>query len=174
MNSLFVLLSTKDDEAYIKSGTTMLRVRDSAGGDIMKDEAGNPVYLSGDTRVTVIDSTNSAWYKITFSYNGAQLEGYVSSSYVVMGSPEPVTEAPVEAPTEEAAPEEEDASTEQPTETEAETEEEAAEEETPEEEESEEESEEDADQDDYDLSVDEFEETQDDDFETIEDDDLLD
>ena len=68
-----------DDEAYIKSGTTMLRVRDSAGGDIMKDEAGNPVYLSGDTRVTVIDSTNSAWYKITFSYNGAQLEGYVSS-----------------------------------------------------------------------------------------------
>lgn len=109
-----------DDEAYIKSGTTMLRVRDSAGGDIMKDEAGNPVYLSGDTRVTVIDSTNSAWYKITFSYNGAQLEGYVSSSYVVMGSPEPVTEAPVEAPTEEAAPAEEDASTEQPTETEAE------------------------------------------------------
>ena len=45
-----------DDEAYIKSGTTMLRVRDSAGGDIMKDEAGNPVYLSGDTRVTVMIS----------------------------------------------------------------------------------------------------------------------
>ena len=68
-----------DEEAYIKSGTTMLRVRDSAGGSILQDEAGNPVYLSGDTRVTVIDSTNSAWYKITFSYNGAQLEGYVSS-----------------------------------------------------------------------------------------------
>ncbi len=103
-----------DEEAYIKSGTTMLRVRDSAGGSILQDEAGNPVYLSGDTRVTVIDSTNSAWYKITFSYNGAQLEGYVSSSYIVMGSPEEAPAVPAtEENTEEVSTEEGDS--EQPT-----------------------------------------------------------
>ena len=111
-----------DDEAYIKSGTTMLRVRESAGGNILMDESGNPVYLSGDTRVTVIDSTNSAWYKITFSYNGSQLEGYVSSSYVVMGSPEQESEVPTETPNDTAGEDQtsEEGDSEQPTETEAE------------------------------------------------------
>ena len=69
---------------YVKSGTTNLRVRESAGGNQLKDSNGNNIFINGDTRLTILDTTNSAWYKVQFSYNGTNITGYVSSSYVVI------------------------------------------------------------------------------------------
>ncbi len=95
-----------DSDAHIKSGTTELRVRTSAGGDILKDEKGDPVYLSGDMQVTVIDNTNSAWLGITFEYNGVRMNGYVSSQYVVYDEADSGEGAPVESSEEAAVTEE--------------------------------------------------------------------
>lgn len=69
---------------YVKTGTTNLRVRDSAGGNVMKDSAGNTIFLNGGHSLTILDRTNSAWYKVSFTYNGAGITGYISSDYIVL------------------------------------------------------------------------------------------
>lgn len=69
---------------YVKEGTTNLRVRDSAGGNIMTDSAGNTIFLNGGHPLTILDRTNSAWYKVSFTYNGTGITGYISSAYIVI------------------------------------------------------------------------------------------
>lgn len=84
---------------HVKEGTTQLRVRDAAGGNVLKDAAGNIIYLNGGHPLTILDRTNSAWYKVSFSYNGIGITGYISSSYIVIDeAPSGETGTPVTPP----------------------------------------------------------------------------
>ncbi len=72
------------ETAVVKPGTEMLRVRATPGGTIMNDKYGDTIYLYGGHRLTVLDKSNSAWYKVTFSYNGEQITGYVSTDWITV------------------------------------------------------------------------------------------
>lgn len=79
-------------EGSIKSGVTGVYFRESPGGTPVKDSNGNTIYLNGGQALTIQDTSNSSWYKVSLSYNGGTYTGYVSSSYVVAGAvPTPST-----------------------------------------------------------------------------------
>lgn len=81
-----VLHTKAATEGSIKAGTTTLYFRETPGGNPIKDGNGNAIFLSGGQKLTVLDTSNSSWYKVSLSYNGANYTGYVSSGYVVMGN----------------------------------------------------------------------------------------
>ena len=87
-----VLRASAATEGSIKSGVTGLYFRETPGGTPIKDSNGNTIYLNGGQTLTIQDTSNSSWYKVSLTYNGATYTGYVSSSYVVMGeAPTPST-----------------------------------------------------------------------------------
>ncbi len=59
-----------------------LRLREAPDGAEMKDTAGNTIYLRAGTKVTILDTSNSTWYKITVNYNGREYTGYSASQYI--------------------------------------------------------------------------------------------
>lgn len=59
-----------------------LRLREAPDGAEMKDTAGNTIYLRAGTKVTILDTSNSTWYKITVNYNGKEYTGYSASQYI--------------------------------------------------------------------------------------------
>lgn len=72
-------------EGSIKAGTTNLYFRETPGGTPIKDSNGNTIFLNGGQPLTIQDTSNSSWYKVTLTYNGATYTGYVAASYVVTG-----------------------------------------------------------------------------------------
>jgi len=78
-------ISHAETSMHVRSGVTSLRVRETPGGDQLTDDNGNEIYLDGGKAVTVLDDSNSRWYKVTFSYRGSQYTGYVSSDYLESG-----------------------------------------------------------------------------------------
>lgn len=72
-------------DGSIKSGVTGVYFRETPGGTPIKDSNGNTIYLNGGQTLTIQDTSNSSWYKVTLTYNGGTYTGYVSSSYVVVG-----------------------------------------------------------------------------------------
>lgn len=72
-------------DGSIKSGVSGVYFRETPGGTPIKDSNGNVIYLNGGQTLTIQDTSNSGWYKVTLSYNGGTYTGYVSSSYVVTG-----------------------------------------------------------------------------------------
>ncbi|MGN0390261.1 MAG: dockerin type I domain-containing protein [Wujia sp.] len=72
-------------EGSIKAGTTNLYFRETPGGTPIKDNNGNTIFLNGGQKLTIQDTSNSSWYKVTLTYNGATYTGYVAASYVVTG-----------------------------------------------------------------------------------------
>ncbi len=59
-----------------------LRLREAPDGAEMKDTAGKTIYLRAGTKVTILDTSNSTWYKITVNYNGTEYTGYSASQYI--------------------------------------------------------------------------------------------
>ena len=77
---------------FYKSGVTGVYFRETPGGTPIKDSNGNTIYLNGGQALTIQDTSNSSWYKVTLTYNGGSYTGYVSSQYVVAGAaPTPST-----------------------------------------------------------------------------------
>ncbi len=70
---------------YITTGTTNVYFRESPGGTPLKDNGSN-IMLNGGQELTIIDTSNSSWYKVTLVYNGTTYTGYVSSSYITVGT----------------------------------------------------------------------------------------
>ncbi len=59
-----------------------LRLREAPDGAEVKDAAGNTIYLRAGTKVTILDTSNSTWYKISVNYNGQEYTGYSASQYI--------------------------------------------------------------------------------------------
>ncbi len=72
-------------EGSIKAGTTNVYFRETPGGTPIKDKNGNTIFLNGGQALTIQDTSNSSWYKVSLTYNGATYTGYVSSTYVSVG-----------------------------------------------------------------------------------------
>lgn len=62
-----------------------LRLREAPDGAEMKDASGNTIYLRLGTKVTILDTSNSTWYKIEVTYNGQNYTGYSASQYISIG-----------------------------------------------------------------------------------------
>ncbi len=69
-------------------------LRETPGGNEMKDAGGNTIYLMIGQQVNILDTTNSSWYKVSLTYNGAEYTGYTSSQYVSINSATPPTYDP--------------------------------------------------------------------------------
>lgn len=69
----------------IKAGVNGVYFRETPGGTPLKDSYGNTIYLNGGQTLTIQDTSNSSWYKVSLTYNGATYTGYVSAQYVVSG-----------------------------------------------------------------------------------------
>lgn len=76
---------------------SLLNVRTGAGtsNDILKHE-GKSVQLPTGTEVTIISSQGS-WYKVSFTFDGDKLEGYVSAQYIAVEVEPTATPAPTKA-----------------------------------------------------------------------------
>lgn len=60
--------------------------RETAGGTPLKDADGVTIMLMRGQSVSVLDATNSSWYKVTLSYGGDSYTGYVSAQFVELRS----------------------------------------------------------------------------------------
>lgn len=60
--------------------------RETAGGTPLKDANGVTIMLMRGQSVSVLDTTNSSWYKVTLSYGGNSYTGYVSAQFVELRS----------------------------------------------------------------------------------------
>ena len=80
-----VLPAVAATDGSIKAGTTGVYFRESPGGTPLKDANGNTIYLSGGQALTIQDTSNTSWYKVSLTYNGATYTGYVSAQYVTSG-----------------------------------------------------------------------------------------
>ena len=78
-------------DGSIKSGVSGVYFRETPGGTPLKDTYGNTIFLNGGQTLTIQDTSNSSWYKVTLTYNGATFTGYVSSQYVVAGDQQPTS-----------------------------------------------------------------------------------
>ncbi len=69
-------------------------LRETPGGNEMKDAGGNTIFLMIGQQVNILDTTNSSWYKVSLTYNGAEYTGYTSSQFVSINSEAPPTYDP--------------------------------------------------------------------------------
>lgn len=70
---------------YISEGRTNVYFRDAPGGNPITDNGSN-IMLNGGQELTIIDTSNSSWYKVTLVYNSTTYTGYVSSAYITVGT----------------------------------------------------------------------------------------
>ncbi len=68
----------------ISPGVSYVYFRETPGGTPIKDANGATIYLHGGDDLTILDTTNSAWYQVSVNYGGTSYTGYVSSQYVVI------------------------------------------------------------------------------------------
>lgn len=83
--TLPVIYSYAAQTGEISAGVTNVNFRESPGGAIVKDANGSNIRLNGGQAVTVIDTSNTSWYKVKVTYNGSEYTGYVSSQFVTLG-----------------------------------------------------------------------------------------
>ena len=70
---------------YITEGKTNVYFRDAPGGNPITDNGSN-IMLNGGQELTILDTSNSSWYKVTLVYNSTTYTGYVSSAYITIGT----------------------------------------------------------------------------------------
>ncbi|MBQ9610633.1 MAG: cadherin-like beta sandwich domain-containing protein [Lachnospiraceae bacterium] len=68
----------------INDGVTGVNFREAPNGDIVTDSDGNGIRLNEGQELTILDTTNSAWYKVSVIYNGERYTGYVSSQFITI------------------------------------------------------------------------------------------
>ncbi len=61
-----------------------LREQGNPSAPVMKDSSGNEIYLRAGTKVDILDTSNSAWYKISVMYNAQTYTGYSASQYIMI------------------------------------------------------------------------------------------
>lgn len=76
--------SAAASSGIITQGYTYVYFRESPGGTPIKDSAGKTIYLNGGQKLSVLDTTNSSWYKVSLKYNGTKYTGYVSSQFITI------------------------------------------------------------------------------------------
>lgn len=91
ITALFFVLSGERVSAD-ETGTviaSLLNVRTGAGTSYDRlEHNGNVVQLENGTAVTIL-SESDGWYKVSFSYDGETLQGYVSGAYIAIDTPNP-------------------------------------------------------------------------------------
>ncbi len=70
---------------YITEGKSNVYFRDAPGGNPITDNGSN-IMLNGGQELTILDTSNSSWYKVTLVYNSTTYTGYVSSAYITIGT----------------------------------------------------------------------------------------
>lgn len=68
----------------VSEGVTNLNFREAPNGNIVKDTDGKNIRLNAGHPLTILDTSNSAWYKVSIEYKGVGYTGYVSSKYVTI------------------------------------------------------------------------------------------
>lgn len=68
---------------HIKDGVTNVYFRDAPGGNPVTDHGSN-IMLNGGHKLTILNTSNSSWYKVSLVYNKTTYTGYVSASYVTI------------------------------------------------------------------------------------------
>lgn len=68
----------------IREGAVNVNFRETPNGTIHKDANGNNIRLNAGHELTILDTSNSAWYKVSLTYNGTSYTGYVSSQYITI------------------------------------------------------------------------------------------
>lgn len=68
----------------ISAGVTSVYFRESPGGTPIKDSKGGTIYLSAGHKLTILDTTNSSWYKVSLEYSGKKYTGYVSAQFITI------------------------------------------------------------------------------------------
>ena len=68
----------------ISEDVTNVNFRVEPNGNAVTDENGKGIKLNGGQELTILDTTNSAWYKVSVVYNGNTYTGYVSSQFVTI------------------------------------------------------------------------------------------
>lgn len=77
-------ISYAESSGKISDGVTNVNFRVEPNGNAVTDENGKGIKLSGGQELTILDTTNSAWYKVSVVYNGVSYTGYVSSQFVTL------------------------------------------------------------------------------------------
>ena len=68
----------------ISAGCTYVYFRESPGGNIIQDGDGNVIYLHEGHKLTILDQSNSSWYKVRLKYNGVKYTGYVYAEFITV------------------------------------------------------------------------------------------
>lgn len=74
--------------------------RETPGGTPIKDANGVTIMLMSGQQLSVLDTTNSSWYKVSLSYGGNGYTGYVSSQFISInneGTTQPSSDVDFEA-----------------------------------------------------------------------------
>lgn len=66
----------------ISENVTNVNFREAPGGAILKDAGGSNIRLNGGQQLTILDTSNSSWYKVSVAIDGNTYTGYVSAQYV--------------------------------------------------------------------------------------------
>lgn len=77
----------------ISEGVTNVNFRVEPNGNAVTDENGKGIKLNGGQELTILDTTNSAWYKVSVVYNGTTYTGYVSAQFVTLDNVSGQTES---------------------------------------------------------------------------------
>lgn len=86
---LSMLLPFKNDiESYAATSgsinSSYVYFRETPGGSPLKDQNGVVIMLMSGQQLTILDMTNSSWYKVTLSYSGQSYTGYVYSQFITI------------------------------------------------------------------------------------------
>lgn len=68
----------------ILAGSSYVYFRESPKGTPIKDGSGNTIYLHGGHKLSILDTSNSNWYKVELEYSGKPYTGYVASQFVTI------------------------------------------------------------------------------------------
>lgn len=79
----------------VKIGTTSVNFRETPNGNILKDAGGNNIMLNGGHPLTILDTSNSSWTKVSTVYDGVTYTGYIASRYVTINTETPTPEPSV-------------------------------------------------------------------------------